>query len=425
MTRVIYSALLYLLMPLVFARLAWRSLRNPEYRRNWPERLGFATLNIQRPSIWVHAVSVGEAQAAREMILQLKETHPSCDIVVTTTTPTGRERVRQIFGDDVIGCYVPYDIPWAVKRFLDASRPRVAIIMETELWPNIIATCHRRNIPVVVANARLSERSAAGYAWLGAFVAAMLQQITVIAAQAQDDAERFVALGAPPARVHHTGSVKFDMHWPASLIEQAQALRRTLGVERGVWIVASTHEAEETQLLDAYANVLCAIPDCLLLFVPRHPERFAPAAALCRKRGFRTVLRSGTPLSCEDADVYVGDTMGELGLFYAACDVAFVGGSLADVGGHNMLEPAAFGVPVLFGPHVHNFADIAQQLRSVGAARQVVDARQLADEVVALLRDANRRRHMGDAAMVFVEQNRGALSRLLGLVEPLLADETH
>jgi 3-deoxy-D-manno-octulosonic-acid transferase len=292
--------------------------------------------------------------------------------------------------------------------------------METELWPNLIHACAAKNVPVVVANARLSERSAAGYRRLAGLVQPMLSEVSVVAAQSARDAELFVALGALPERVHVAGSIKFDIHLPASLVEQAQVLRRCFGVERGVWIAASTHEGEELQVLDAYARVLYTVPDCLLVLVPRHPERFAAVAAMCRKRGYSTVQRTDAPASCTDVDVFIGNTMGELALFYAACDVAFVGGSLVDVGGHNMLEPAAIGVPVLFGPFLHNFADIAERLLENGAAEQVESTAALAREVVRYLGDANLRQSSGDRARRFVEQNRGALARVMDLVDAQL-----
>ena len=329
-------------MPVVMGRLAWRARRNPDYLRGLGQRFALGTPVFGAASpLWIHAVSVGEAQAAVPIARALRERHPEVPLLFTTTTPTGRDRIRQALGDTVRHCYVPYDLPWLMGRFLDRIRPRALVVMETELWPNLFAACDVRAVPVVLANVRLSARSARGYRWAGRLSREMLQRVSSIAAQSQSDATRMLSLGAPPESVEVTGSVKFDLHLPASLREEAQVLRRSLGPERSVFIAASTHEGEDAQVLDAFARVLVAIPHCLLVLVPRHPERFAAAAALSRRRGYATALRSRAPSSFDGVDVFVGDSMGELPLFYAAADVAFVGGSLVPTGGHNMLEPAA------------------------------------------------------------------------------------
>ena len=280
----------------MLAHLIWRGLRNRGYWRSWGERFGYGpSIAGNEQAIWIHAVSVGEVQAALPLVRSLLARHPDYPLIVTTTTPTGRARVIQAFGERVLHCYMPYDLPGAIKRFLHRIRPRVAIILETELWPNLFHYCHQRNTSVVLANVRLSARSAAGYARFGALVADMLGNVDVVAAQSEDDATRLVRLGAPRERVHVTGSVKFDVRLPASLVEEAQALRRTWGVERNVWIAASTHEGEDEQVLTALNTVIGALSGCLLVLVPRHPERFSRVAALCRRRGFRTVHRSDNP----------------------------------------------------------------------------------------------------------------------------------
>ena len=416
--RYVYSAVHYLGVPLILAHLLWRALRNRAYLKRWAERFGFVhKVPGDAHCIWIHAVSVGEAQAAVPVVKGLQERFPESVIVITTTTPTGFERVKLAFGADVVHCYMPYDLPDAVNRFLKRIRPRLAIVFETELWPNVFHHCHRRGIKLLLVNARLSARSAAGYARLGGLVREMLSRVTAIAAQSEDDATRLVALGAPAKAVSVTGSVKFDVRLPASLIEQAQVLRRLLGVERNVWIAASTHEGEDDSVLDAFSQVSTRFADALLVLVPRHPERFSKVTALCRRRGFVTARRSDGLADCDELNVVVGDTMGELPLFYAAGDVAFVGGSLVSAGGHNMLEPAALGVPVIFGPHVFNFADISRKLIEHDAAEQVHDAEQLAQRICALFADANMRHAAGQRARDFVLRNGGAGERVLTLIE--------
>ena len=330
------------------------------------------------------------------------------------------ERVRAAFDHEVEHVYAAYDLPGAVGRFLDRARPRLAVFMETELWPNTLRLCAERAIPVVVANARLSERSARGYSRFPGVVGPMLGRIGAIAAQGPRDAERFLALGVPRERVQVTGSLKFDVPLPASLREQAEALRRQWGVDRSVWVAASTHEGEEKRILDAFDRLLQHCPGSLLVLVPRHPERFARVLALARRMGFRVVQRTRAGEDVTQAQVFLGDTMGELPLFFAAADVAFVGGSLVPTGGHNLLEPAALGVPVLFGPHVFNFAEVSGMLVERGAGRQVRGTRELAAVVCELFQDPNRRHAMGESAREAVVENRGALERLMTVLEPQL-----
>ncbi|NNJ84729.1 MAG: 3-deoxy-D-manno-octulosonic acid transferase, partial [Gammaproteobacteria bacterium] len=449
----LYSILHYLLIPFVLFRLFWRGFKAPAYWERWPERFGFGRpVDAPEPRIWIHAVSVGEVQAAVPLVHALFARYPGAHIVVTTTTPTGAARVADAFGATVEHRYLPYDLPDCVRRFLDRVTPSLAGILETELWPNILHACRGRAIPILLVNARLSEKSARAYRRIGGITRNMLADISGIAAQERADADRLIALGADPHRVRVTGSIKFDIKLRASLREEGQVIRRYWGMNRSVWIVASTHEGEEEQILDAFGVVRKSVPDCLLVLVPRHPERFAKVDALVRRRGYNTLLRSklflsgdsdkplvlhedhdhaphaasgfsdNTHAEIKDAnidariDVFIGDTMGELPMLYAASDVAFVGGSLVPVGGHNMLEPAALGLPILFGPHVFNFAQIAHNLREQGAAKQVENKTELATATVMFLEDANLRHGMGEKARLFVEDNRGALERVMVLI---------
>jgi 3-deoxy-D-manno-octulosonic-acid transferase len=325
--------------------------------------------------------------------------------------------VRALFGETVEHVYLPYDLPGATRRFLAAFQPAVALVMETELWPNLFHACQRRGIPLLVLNARLSERSLRGYRRVAALSRATLADIRWLAVQGEADARRFIALGADPERVRVCGSIKFDLHLPASLREQAEVLRRSFGVQRPVWIAASTHEGEDEQVLAAFRQVRAVHDTALLVLVPRHPERFAGVAALCRAQGYGLVARSSGAPCAMDTDIYLGDTMGELPMLMAAADLVFMGGSLVPTGGHNMLEAAALALPVVFGPHVFNFEEIGARLLAAGAARQVRDADGLAAVVSEWLADANARHGIGERGRVFVEENRGARERMLALIE--------
>ncbi|MCB1736064.1 MAG: lipid IV(A) 3-deoxy-D-manno-octulosonic acid transferase [Gammaproteobacteria bacterium] len=419
--RKLYTAVLYAALPLVLLRLIWRGVKARSYLYRWGERFGrFTSPALPARPIWVHAVSVGESVAAAPLIEGLLQQYPGVPVVVTTTTPTGSERIQALFGDRVFHVYAPYDLPFAVNGFLGRTHPRLLLLMETEIWPNLIAACHTRRISVVLANARMSERSAKGYRRLGELTGRTLREIDLIAAQTEADRQRFIGLGADRHRVEVTGSIKFDTRIPASLREQGEVLRRYLGTGRPVWIAASTHDGEDELVLDAFDQVRARIPDSLLVLVPRHPERFQRVAGLCRRRDLVTVLRSeGAPVE-PDCAVYLGDTMGELTLLYAAADLAFVGGSLVPTGGHNVLEPAALGLPVLVGPHTFNFAEIVSMLLVHDAAREITDSDQLAERVIELLQDANLRHVLGENGRELIERNRGALERLKERIESLM-----
>ena len=422
MTRLLYTAILYCAAPYFLLRLLRRGQRNAADLRRLGERFGLGGhIGAERGCVWVHAVSVGEVQAAVPIVRALKTRYPEETILVTSTTPTGAARIPKAFGGGVVHRYFPFDLPGSMARFLDRARPRVAIIMETEIWPNLLAQCRRRGVPVVLANVRLSERSAVGYRRFRRLFAPALGGVAAIAVQSGGDARRIASIGAPPDLIDVTGSTKFDVPMRASVREEAAALRRTLGPSRGVWIAASTHEGEEALVLDAFDRVLRRLPGSLLVLVPRHPERFRAVAALARRRGFEPVMRSRRPADCSRAHVFIGDTMGELPLFYAAADVAFVGGTLVEGGGHNMLEPAALGLPVLFGPHVFNFAEIGRRLVEAGGAQTVGDSAGLGEAVIGYLNDADLRHTTGARGRAFVEANRGAGDRVVAMIGAHLA----
>ncbi|BAO43073.1 lipid IV(A) 3-deoxy-D-manno-octulosonic acid transferase [Thiolapillus brandeum] len=418
--RMLYTLVLYLMLPGVLLRLLWRSLRVPAYRERWKERFGRPEIGAPSGGVWIHAVSVGEVQAIEPLVRHLREQHPDLALTITTATPTGSERVRLLFGSDVYHSYCPYDLPFAVRGFLQRVRPRMLIMVETEIWPNLLAICEQQGIPTLLANGRLSHRSARGYGRLGRFTRRVFSGIRAVAAQSGADAERFIDLGVPPERVSVTGSIKFDMRIPASVQEQIQVLRRAWG-DRPVWVAASTHEGEEEQVLAAHRKLLEAVPTALLVLVPRHPERFDRVAALVVRHGFPMCRRSLEQPCGENTQVFLGDTMGELPVFLGGADVAYIGGSLVKVGGHNMLEAAAQGVPVVFGPHVFNFSGIARLLRDREAGVMVEDGSRLAEQVAAWLQDASERSRIGENGRQVVEENRGALQRLAALVDDLLA----
>lgn len=418
--RKLYTLLLYLLMPFVILRLAWRGIRAPDYWRRWPERFGRIAPALGKQVIWIHAVSVGEAMAAEPLVRNLLEQRPDYSILITTVTPTGSARVTALFGDDVAHVYAPYDLPDVVSRFLGRVGPQLAIVMETELWPNLFYACQHRSVPLLLVNARLSERSVAGYLRVRSLAARTLSAVTEIAAQSELDAGRFRSLGADEQRITVTGNMKFEQRIPPSLRERAEVLRRDWGVGRTVWVAGSTHEGEDEMLLDVFRQLRKQFRGCLLVLVPRHPERFGTVAELCRQRGYNTVLRSERLPCTSETDIFIGDSMGELALFYAASDVAFTGGSLVFHGGHNLLEPAALGVPVVTGPHVFNFVEICELLLQAGACVKVKDTGELLKILSRWLGDANERHRVGQRGREVVEKNRGALQAVMAMIDRYL-----
>jgi 3-deoxy-D-manno-octulosonic-acid transferase len=418
----LWSVVLYLLMPGFIAHLLWRGVRYPAYWRRWPERFGFISPASAQPVIWVHAVSVGEVRSSAALIARLAELFPTRRILVTTMTPTGSEQVRDLFGDTVSHAYVPYDFPGCVRRFMTRVRPEFAVVAETEFWPNLFEACAARDIPLLLVNVRLSQASLQGYLWVPRTARAMLSNATLICAQTRSDAHRLKTLGVSDALIHVTGNLKFDAPIPPEVLTQGRQLREDWGKDRPVLIAGSTHKGEERKLLRAYRELQLRFPALLLVIVPRHPERFGSVTRLCRHAGFTTARRSATRGRLRgDVDILVGDTMGELQRLYSAADVAFVGGSLARRGGHNILEACAVGCPVLFGPHMFHFEEIGAMALDHGAGRQVQDAATLADGVAAYLEDRAVREAASEAARRLVAVNRGALDRTLDLMQRALS----
>ena len=422
--RYLYSILYYCLLPIIVLRMILRSRAAPAYRRRLAERLGLfdaGALPKESPAIWLHAVSVGETLAAAPLIENLLHSYPNHVLVVTTTTPTGSERVAALFGERVFHVYAPWDTPGAVKRFLARIRPRLLIIMETELWPNMLHHCHQSGCCIVLANARMSQRSARGYARLGGLSESMLADLDVVACQSRADGDRFLQLGLQSSQLEVTGSIKFDLELDAGLRAQATELRNTWGVDkRSVIVAASTHPGEDEQILCAFAEVRAVVDNCLLVIVPRHPERFDSVFELCAAGGWQVQRRSlGVEPTLQD-DILLGDSMGELLLLLSGATVAVIGGSLVNHGGHNVLEAAAWGIPVVTGPYMFNFAEISDLLSAAGAMQQLDHIDDLAGCLTRLLADPAQRRDMGTAGQRVVAANRGAKKRLLALIDDQL-----
>ena len=422
--RILYSLILYLSVPLVLLNLLLRGLRNRAYLERLPERFGCVPEpKSGLPVICVHAVSVGEVQASGALVKRLLRTYPGCQVLMTTITPTGAAQVRSVFAGAVDHRYLPYDLPHAVGLFLRRIDPQLLVIMETEIWPNLLYYCKRRGVPAILVNARLSSASYRGYLRLRRFSATAVRMLSHIAARSAADAERFLALGADPARVTITGNLKFDMGAEDDIAGRAQLLRQTIAAERPVWIAASTHAGEEEQVLDAFDRVRQTLADCLLIIAPRHPERFDRVYNLCRRRGLDAARHSAAAASASrTADVYLLDSLGELPLFYACSDAAFVGGSLTPVGGHNVLEPAALGVPLISGRHTANFTEIIELFKAEDAIMMVTDAAQLAAAVINLLQDDALRRTRGARGQRLVRQNQGAIDSVMELLRKYLLD---
>jgi 3-deoxy-D-manno-octulosonic-acid transferase len=419
MTRNLYTCLLYLLLPLTPLKLLWRGRKQPKYLAHWRERYGFYHTPVQKPVIWLHCVSVGETRAAEPLVKALLSQYPNHQLLLTHTTPTGRATSEQLFGDKVSRVYLPYDVPFAVACFLKHFKPSIGVLMETELWFNLIAGCKQRNIPLVLANARLSEKSALGYHKLGKVLTEGLQSLSNIGAQTDADAARLRRLGATEISI--TGNIKFDVAPHEQARDLGEKLRKQLGVARPVFLAASTRDGEEALIIEAVSKA--NIPNLLTMIVPRHPQRFDEVAALLTKANRPFIRR--TNLSHETANLnnvnyLLGDSMGEMFTYYASCDAAFIGGSLLPFGGQNLIEACSMGKPVLVGPHTFNFEEAAQMAVIAGAAYRVQNVEDLSAKLQQLFASDEQRQAMSDASLQFSERNRGATERTLNLLKPYI-----
>ncbi len=425
--RFIYTLVIYLLIPFVLLRLFFLGLKIPAYRTRWQERFGFFSWeNKDKPVLWVHAVSVGEVNAATPIINFFLEQYSQYQILVTTVTPTGAYTIEQNYGNDVAHLYLPYDLPFSIKKFINTINPSILITMETEIWPNLYNVCEFSNIPILIVNARLSEKSSKGYRLVSGLMKQTLMKVNMIAAQTKKDAERFISFGADKDKVFVTGNLKFDITVPHSITEEAESLKRYFSVNRPIWIAASTQEGEEEIIIKAHKKILIEYPDAILILAPRHPERVNKVAILCESADIKYVKRTEQRSFSKGSSAYILDTLGELQLHYAASQIAFVGGSLVKTGGQNMMEPASLGLPVISGIHTYNFREITELLFEQGALISVSNEQELANEVCKLLSDANLRHNIGEKAQQVIEKNKGNIDRLIEIVEPYLsANETY
>lgn len=397
-------------------------IKNPAYRLRWQERFGFLKWEKpNKPVLWIHAVSVGEVNAAKPLITKLLEQYSHYQILVTTVTPTGAYTINQHFGDDIKHLYLPYDLPFAVNQFIHLITPSVLITMETEIWPNLYQSCNASKIPILIVNARLSEKSSKGYQLVSGLMKQTLQKVNVIAAQTKADAERFIAFGADKSNVIVAGNLKFDISIPHSVTEQAESLKRYFSTNRPIWIAASTQEGEEEIILNAHQKVLKSYSETILILAPRHPERTSKIASLCESKKLKYIKRTDQRNFSPDCSVYILDTLGELQLHYAAAEIAFVGGSLVNTGGQNMMEPASLGVPVISGKYTYNFTEVTELLRESDALVVVSDADELTNEICAMLGDANHRHNMGEKARKVIDENKGNLKKQLEIIKPYLS----
>ncbi len=404
-----YTILLWLLLPYVALHLLWRARKQREYLQHVGERFGYYCRSGARPLIWIHTVSVGETRAAARLVQHLQERYPQYQLLLTNTTPTGRAASEQLYGSDVLRAYLPYDYPFAVDRFLKHFRPRIGILMETEIWFNLIHECHTMQIPLLLLNARLSEKSATRYARHQDLTRLGLNELSMISAQSVTDAGRITELGARNVSV--MGNIKFDIQPPQGMLDLGASLRTQFGQGRNIFLLASTRVGEEALLLPMLKRA--DIPGLLTVIVPRHPQRFADVADLLARQGIRFQRRSECQPIKSDTQVVLGDSMGEMFAYYAACDLAFVGGSLLPFGGQNFIEACAVGKPVIIGPHTYNFAQASQLAVEGGAAVRVQNSTDLAEALKDLFSNPERLARIGQAGLNFVEANRGATERAL------------
>lgn len=418
--RHLYTALLTIAIPFILLRLIWRGIKVPEYLQRWQQRLGFYSQSSAQNVIWFHAVSVGETEASLPLVRFFLTNYSDHKILITTTTPTGSARVLETLKDSVEQAYLPYDLPIIINCFLKHFKPVMAVIMETEIWPNLYHCCDQKNIPISLVNARLSAKSVAAYRLLPKLVQPALNTLYMIATQTDEYRQRYISLGANANRVNTIGNIKFDLEIPRAAVHESQQFRNRHFHGRLVWIIASTHKGEEEIFLDLYQQLKEKFPTLLLILVPRHPERFSEVKSLCKCHQLRTLMRTAK-MPCHNAvDVFIVDTMGELKLLYGTADVCFVGGSMVPIGGHNVLEPAAVGVPIMFGPHMENFSEIAKGLLAQDAAIQCQNKDEIIATFTLLSEDLQQRQKMVTQAHDFIHKNQGALQRIGKLLTKLL-----
>jgi len=422
--RLIYTLLFYLLTPIILLRLFWRGFKAPEYRKRWKERLAIYQEKFPNDVIWIHAVSVGEAEAVFPLVKKLLQQYPSNKFLITTTTPTGSARVTDVLADAVSHVYLPYDLPCVVNRFITVFKPKIAIVMEKEIWPNLYARCKKNNIPLLIINARLSANSAKGYKKIPALVKPALSAVSQIATQTEEDRLRFIEIGAKENATKVSGNIKFDLTLDNNISKRANELKTQLFTERFVWLIASTHDKEEEIFFNIYPQLKKQIPELLLMIVPRHPERFNQVKQIARKMQLKTCMRSENQQCLPETDVYIADTMGELKLLYGVADICFVGGSMVPVGGHNILEPAAMGVPIMFGPYMVNFKDIAKNVLDLKAAIQCENKEVLIEKALHLYRNKEYRAEIVDRAKQFVKSNQGATEVTAQMISSLIANDS-
>jgi 3-deoxy-D-manno-octulosonic-acid transferase len=411
--RRIYTLALTLLLPYVIFHLLWRGRKQPEYLQHIGERFGFYPIKSIKPIIWLHTVSVGETRAAASLVSALQKSYPTHQILLTHTTPTGRAASEQLYGDSVLRVYLPYDYPFAVKRFLTHFQPKIGVLLETEIWANLIHQCHRRSLPLLLLNARLSKKSARGYAKFSGLTRAALSELAGIAAQTPDDAQRLMSLGATNVQI--MGNLKYDIAPPSAMLQLGAQLRAQFGAQRKIFLAASTRDGEEELILDAISAL--NLPELLTIMVPRHPQRFDQVAKLIEQRGLAYQKRSDNLVISADTKVVLGDSMSEMFAYYAACDLAFIGGSLLPFGGQNLIEASSVGRPVLIGPHTYNFEQATELAIAAGAALRVENATELQQKICELFAQPQRLAEMGNAGLLFVKSNTGATEKALNLVQ--------
>ena len=416
----IYILAIYIFLPFAVARLFLAGIKNPQYQKGWRQRFGIGVgLNTNNQLIWLHAVSVGEVNAARPLVEYLQNQYPDYELLITTVTPTGLNAVKKNFNDKVTHRYLPYDIPVCVNKFINTIRPSLLLVMETEIWPVLYSSCNEKKIPIALINARMSEKSFKQYKLLSGLCRTTLSYISILAAQSQTDAERFISLGADSERVSITGNLKFDIKLPINVVDEAEQIKRSFGL-RPILIAASTHEGEEEIILNAMASIHRSYPDCLLIIAPRHPDRASQIIRLCDKIPLKTVSYSDSGQDLKDVQVFILDTLGHLPAYYAAADIAFVGGSLVPVGGHNLVEPASLGLPVISGKYLFNFREVRELLYEADAMLEITNADELIKSVIELFHHPELRQKMGERAKTVVDANRGNIDKLVELLEKII-----